>query len=114
MVAIFMSVYGREGLRELAAQNLAKTAHAVSEFGREARVLFAGAPRFNEFVVQTDTDPREINARLLEQKIVGGLPLRKLYPELGNASLWCCTEMTKREDIETAAQAVAQTKAVAR
>ncbi len=114
MATIFMSVYGREGLRELAAQNLAKTAFAVKEFGGEARILFSGAPRFNEFVVQTDSDPREINARLLEQKIVGGLPLNKLYPELGNAALWCCTEMTKREDIEIAAQAVAQAKAVAR
>jgi glycine dehydrogenase subunit 1 len=114
MATIFLSVYGREGLRELAAQNLAKTAYAVSEFGREAKILFAGAPRFNEFVVQSDTDPREINARLLEQKIVGGLPLNKLYPELGNASLWCCTEMIRRQDIETAAQAVAQAKAVAR
>lgn len=112
MATIFMTVYGREGLRELAEQNLAKTAHAVAEFGREARVLFSGAPRFNEFVVQTESDPREINARLLEQKIVGGLPLRKFYPELGNASLWCCTEVTKRQEIEAAAQAVAQ--AVAR
>jgi glycine dehydrogenase subunit 1 len=114
MVTIFMSVYGREGLRELAEQNLAKTAHAITEFGRDAKILFKAAPRFNEFVVQSDTDPREINSRLLEQKIVGGLPLNRFYPELGNASLWCCTEMVRRQDIETAAQAVAQAKAVAR
>jgi glycine dehydrogenase subunit 1 len=114
MAAIFLSVYGREGLRELAAQNLAKTAHAVTEFEREARVLFPGAPRFNEFVVQSDSDPRELNLRLLERKIIGGLPLKKFYPELGNASLWCCTEVTRREDIETAVQAVGQARAVAR
>jgi len=113
MVTIFMSVYGREGLRELATQNLAKTAHAVAEFGRESTVLFQGAPRFNEFVVQSEADPREINARLLDRKIVGGLPLNRFYPELGNASLWCCTEMTKRSDIESAANAVAQARALA-
>jgi glycine dehydrogenase subunit 1 len=65
-------------------------------------------------VVQSDSDPREINARLLEQKIVGGLPLNRFYPELGNASLWCCTEMIGREDIQAAAQAVSQAKVVAR
>ncbi len=28
------------------------------------KVLFAGAPRFNEFVVQTSEDPYAINSRL--------------------------------------------------
>jgi len=37
---------------------------------------------------------------LLEQKIVGGLPLRKFYPELGNAALWCCTELTTKVAID--------------
>jgi glycine dehydrogenase subunit 1 len=39
---------------------------------------------------------------LLEHKIVGGLPLKKFYPELGNAALWCCTELTTRNAIDTA------------
>jgi len=43
---------------------------------------------------------------LLEQKIVGGFPLKKFYPELGNAALWCCTEMNTREQIDAAVQAV--------
>ena len=60
------------------------------------KVLFAGAPRFNEFVVQTSEDPYAINSRMLGHKIVGGLPLKKFYPELGNAALWCCTELTTR------------------
>jgi glycine dehydrogenase subunit 1 len=64
--------------------------------------LFCGAPRFNEFVVQTNEDPYAINRQLLEHKIVGGLPLKKFYPELGNAALWCCTEMTTRTAIDSA------------
>src|SRR5579883_1736566 len=96
MVNIFMTVYGKVGLKELAKQNLAKTAYAADQFGRHAGVLFGGAPRFNEFVVQTSEDPYVINSRLLGHKIVGGLPLKKFYPELGNAALWCCTEMTTR------------------
>jgi glycine dehydrogenase subunit 1 len=108
MATIFMSIYGREGLKELAGQNLAKAAYAAGEFGKHAKVLFAGAPRFNEFAVQTAGDPYAINETLLQQKIIGGFPLKKFYPELGNAALWCCTELTKKENIDAAAKAVGQ------
>jgi len=108
MATIYMTVYGREGLKELAQQNLAKAAYAASQFGKKAKVLFAGTPRFNEFVLQTREDPHDLNNRLLEKKIIGGCSLRKFYPELGNASLWCCTEMNTREEIDSAVLAVAQ------
>ena len=107
---IFMTVYGKVGLKELAKQNLAKTAYAAQQFGKHARILFNAAPRFNEFVVQTSEDPYAINARLLGHKIVGGLPLKKFYPELGNASLWCCTELTSRSMIDTAVGHVADSE----
>lgn len=110
MANIFMTVYGKVGLKELAKQNLAKTAYAAQQFGKQAKVLFSGAPRFNEFVVQTSEDPYAINARLLGHKVVGGLPLKKFYPELGNASLWCCTELTSRSMIDTAAGHVADSE----
>jgi glycine dehydrogenase subunit 1 len=110
MVNIFMTIYGKVGLRELAKQNLAKTAYAAGQFGKTARVLFAGAPRFNEFVVQTSEDPYAINNRLLGHRIVGGFPLKKFYPELGNAALWCCTEMTTRGAIDTAVGMVAESE----
>ena len=64
MVNIFMTIYGKVGLRELAKQNLAKAAYAADQFSKHAKVLFAGAPRFNEFVVQTSEDPYAINSRL--------------------------------------------------
>jgi glycine dehydrogenase subunit 1 len=111
MANIFMTVYGKVGLRELAKQNLAKTAYAAGQFARHATVLFAGTPRFNEFVVQTTEDPYVINSRLLGHKIVGGFPLKKFYPELGNAALWCCTEMTTRSAIDTAVGLLAESEA---
>ncbi|MBW8869576.1 MAG: hypothetical protein JF563_02170, partial [Acidobacteriales bacterium] len=43
-------------------------------------------------------------------KIVGGLPLKKFYPELGNAALWCCTELTTRSSIDTAVGLVAESE----
>jgi glycine cleavage system P protein (glycine dehydrogenase) subunit 1 len=110
MVNVFMTIYGKVGLRELAKQNLAKTAYAAAQFGKHAKVLFGGAPRFNEFVVQTSEDPYVINSRILGHKIVGGFPLRKFYPELGNAALWCCTEMTTRSAIDTAVGLLAESE----
>jgi glycine dehydrogenase subunit 1 len=110
MVNIFMNVYGKVGLKELAKQNLAKAAYAAAQFAKHGKLLFAGSPRFNEFVLQTDEDPRAINNRLLEHKVVGGLPLKKFYPELGNAALWCCTELTTRSAIDTAVGLVAESK----
>lgn len=110
MANIFMTVYGKVGLRELAKQNLAKTAYAVQQFSKHAKVLFDCAPRFNEFVVQTSEDPYAIHSRILGHKIVSGLPLKKFYPELGNAALWCCTEMTSRTTIDTAAGFLAESE----
>ena len=110
MVNIFMTVYGKVGLSELAKQNLAKAAYAADQFTKHAKVLFAAAPRFNEFVLQTREDPCAINSRLLGHKIIGGLPLKKFYPELGSAALWCCTELTTRSMIDTAVGLVADSK----
>jgi glycine dehydrogenase subunit 1 len=108
MVNIFMNVYGKVGLKELAKQNLAKAAYAATQFGKNETVLFGSAPRFNEFVLQTGEDPHAINNRLLGHKIIGGLPLKKFYPELGNAGLWCCTETTRRNAIDAAVALVAE------
>ena len=110
MANIFMTIYGKVGLRELAKQNLAKAAYAQQQFAKHAKVLFPGAPKFNEFIVQTSEDPYAINNRILGHKIVGGLPLKKFYPELGNAALWCCTEMTTRSSIDTVVGLVAESE----
>jgi glycine dehydrogenase subunit 1 len=106
MVTIFLTVYGK-GLRELAEHNLAKAAYLKSVLTTDAKLLFAGAPNFHEFVIETPSSAEEMNAALLEKKIIGGLPLAKWYPELGpNASLWCATEMTKREQMDAAAESL--------
>jgi len=112
MVTIFLTVYGKRGLRELAEHNLAKADYLKGVLGAGSRdggakVLFDGAPRFHEFVVELPAGADETNASLLEHKIVGGLPLAKWYPELGpNASLWCATEMTTRKQMDSVAEAL--------
>ena len=134
MVTVYLTVYGKEGLRELAEHNLAKAhfaAQALTGSGAEvsssnaastngahstnsvtntgAKLLFANTPRFNEFVLELPISAEDTNTALLEHKIIGGLPLAKWYPELGpNATLWCATELTTREQIKAAAQALTE------
>ena len=107
MTTVFLTVYGKEGLKELAIQNLAKAKYAADTMGKSGKVLFSGAPRFHEFVLAPGKDAETVNASLLEKKIIGGLPLAKWYPELGpNASLWCATELTTKAQIDAAAEAL--------
>src|SRR5450755_2214356 len=107
MCNIFMTIYGREGMKELAQHNLAKAHYAAEQFKKSGAKLVFDAPFFNEFVIATSADPHVINDKLLQQKIVGGFPLKKFYPELGNASLWCCTETMTRASIDATAKEVA-------
>jgi glycine dehydrogenase subunit 1 len=109
MATIFLTVYGKEGIRELAEHNLAKAAYAAATLSAQpgAKLVFQGAPRFHEFVLQTEEVPAAWTQRLLDAKIVGGIDLTKWYPELGNATLWCATEMITRENIDTAASVLA-------
>ena len=113
MATIFMTVYGKEGIKELAVQNLAKAQYAAKTIAENGKLLFTGAPRFNEFVLETSEAPEQLNTRLLENKIIGGVPLKKWYPELGNATLWCATELTTREQIDQAAAVVAESPVAA-
>ncbi len=109
MVTIFLTVYGKQGLRELAEQNLAKAAYlrkALLDAG--AATKFDGTPRFHEFVLTGAASASAMNARLLEKQIVGGLALAKWYPELGEgATLWCATEMTTKAQMDAAAAVIA-------
>ncbi len=98
MATVFMTVYGKQGLRELAEQNLAKAHYLAGKF----KPKFS-APFFNEFVVDMP-DPEAWNKSLLKKKIIGGLPLKRFYPELGNAMLLCATEMTSRADMDRLAE----------
>jgi glycine dehydrogenase subunit 1 len=116
MTTIFLTVYGKQGMKELAEQNLAKAAYLKSVLtnSKAANSLFDGAPQFHEFVLETSSvDATELNKRLLDNKIIGGLTLQKWYPELGpNATLWCATELTTRVQMDDAAKVVRATRSV--
>jgi len=109
MATIFLTVYGKEGIRELAEHNLAKAAYAAKSLSAQpgAKLLFKDSPRFHEFVLQTQESAAQWSQRLLDEKIVGGLDLGRWYPELKNATLWCATEVMARETIDHAAKVLA-------
>jgi len=102
MATVFMELYGKRGLRELAEQNLSKSHY----LGSKIKPLFSG-PYFNEFVAASKSSADELNRRLLDDRIIGGLALKKFYPELGEAVLLCATEMTKRKDMDRLAEVFA-------
>jgi glycine dehydrogenase subunit 1 len=101
MVTIYMTVYGKQGLKELAEQNLAKAAYLSGVLEKAgAKRLFSG-PCFNEFAVGLASPADAVNEGLLAKQIVGGLALAKYYPELGDgASLWCATELTTKAQMD--------------
>ena len=104
MATVFMTVYGKQGLRELAVQNLSK-AHYLAGM---LPLRFSG-PFFNEFTAVTNgRSPAEINEELLTRKIIGGLDLERFYPELKGTMLLCATETTKRQQMDAVAEALVQ------
>jgi glycine dehydrogenase subunit 1 len=104
MATVFMTVYGKQGLRELAEQNLAKAHYLAGKL----KPRFGGK-FFNEFVATVEAHrgaPEVVNRALLKQKIIGGLPLGRFYPELQDSVLLCATEMSRREDMDAVARAM--------
>ena len=107
MATVFMSVYGKQGLRELAIQNVAKARYLAKALkAKGAEMVFTG-PFFNEFVVKSKKAPEKVNEKALESKIVGGLSLGRFFPELGGSMLVCATEMNTREQMDRFAEAFA-------
>lgn len=99
MATVFMTVYGKQGLRELAEQNLAKAHYLAGKLKRR----FTG-PFFNEFVAAA---PEGANEALAARRIVGGLPLARCYPELAGNMLLCATEMSKKAEMDAVAEVLA-------
>ena len=108
-VTIHLCLLGKNGLKELAAQNLAKARFAIQELEKipGVRRAFSG-PFFNEFAVEFPRSVKLMNAALLREKIIGPLPLGGFYADLTKRALFCVTETTPREEIERLAAAIRQ------
>ncbi len=103
----YMSLLGKQGIRDVAYQNLAKAHYAFEQLTQipGVRASFSSS-FFNEFVLQTKIPAEALQQSLLKKGIVSGLPIKKWYPELENASLWCVTETKSKADIDQLAKSL--------
>ena len=105
--AMTMASLGGTGIRELASLNHDKAEYlknALRDAGCPVR--FSGAT-FNEFVVGFPGGFDARYRRLLDRKIVAGLPLGAYYPELADCGLLCVTETCGREEMDRLVREVA-------
>jgi glycine dehydrogenase subunit 1 len=98
---VHLCLLGKEGLAEMAAQNVAKTRFAAAELAKVSGVKLAfSGPAFNEFVIELPRSVKIVNASLRKEKIIGPLALGTFYPELTKHGLVCVTETISRKEIE--------------
>ncbi len=106
--AVYMACLGGSGIRELARLNHDKAEYLKAGLRRAGCTVPFGGATFNEFVVRFPTDFMPAYDRLLEKKIVAGLPLAPYYPELADHFLMCVTETLAREDMDRLVDEVVQ------
>jgi glycine dehydrogenase subunit 1 len=98
--AMYMASVGGTGIRELATLNHDKAEYLKRELAGAGFRLPFSSTTFNEFVVEFPDRFQPTYERLLDKKIVPGLPLAPYYPELANHYLLCVTEARTRADMD--------------
>lgn len=105
MVAAYVATLGRHGLREVAELCYQKAHYAASQIAAiPGYSLAVDGVFFNEFTVSCPLPPCDINRRLLEHGIIGGLDVSGRIP---NGMLLCVTETNSRDEIDRLAAALA-------
>jgi glycine dehydrogenase subunit 1 len=104
---VYMATVGPEGFREVATRSYQNAHYLASQLAAVPGYQLAlDAPFFHEFVIQTPVPAAEVNARLLEQGIIGGYDLGQLDEGYVNTLLLCCTELNDRAGIDRLVAAV--------
>lgn len=98
----YMTLLGREGMREVGELNLDRAAYLRDKIGAlEGFALRRDVPIFNEFVVHSRKHTfSEIEEKLMTQKIFPGISLASFFPEMADAFLVCATETKTKEDLD--------------
>lgn len=100
MVAVYCATMGPSGLRQVAELSYHKAhylANAIDALPSWKVIRAEGSTFFNEFPVQCPIAPAEVNRRLAERGIIGGLDVGHLVP---NGMLFCATEMNGRSEAD--------------
>lgn len=97
---VYSSLYGPQGLKELAEANAGAAAYAAERLSaiKGCSLKFKG-PFFNEFVLSVPGSAAKMREKGLARGVDIGLPLAPLYPELGETLLVCATETKTEADI---------------
>ena len=97
---IYLSLVGKEGLREVAELCHAKAHYAKQRFKQIPGVeVMESSPTFNEFTVRLPMDAGEPAGMLVERGIAPGLPLGPFYPGLERYLLVAVTEKRTKHEI---------------
>jgi len=98
---LYLTLLGKEGIREVGEINLDRAHYLRDEIGRlKGFQVDTRAPIFNEFVVRADRPFAEICSRLIPRGILPGIDLVSFYPEMKGAFLVCATETKTKEDLD--------------
>jgi len=108
MATVYLSLLGKQGVRAVAQQNLAKTEYAKQKIAALPgfSLPFSG-PTFNEFVVEANEGADEVLRRLESSDILGGISLQRWYGEMPGRILVCVTEQNSRAEIDALVAALA-------
>lgn len=98
---VYMSSLGPEGFREVARASYQNAHYLADRLGSlDGFELAFDQPFFHEFTMKTAQPAAEVNAKLLEAGILGGLDLGRFNPDLANYLLLCTTELNTRAGID--------------
>lgn len=101
--AAYMALLGPAGFAELGALILARSRYAATRLAEVPGVSVRWPWFFKEFVLdfnETGRTVAEINVALRERGIFGGGDLSLSHPQLGQAALYCVTEVHTQHDID--------------
>lgn len=98
---VYMSSLGPEGFREVARASYQNAHYLASRLAElDGFELVFGQPFFHEFTVRAPVPAAEINAKLLDAGILGGLDLGEVNPEMADCLLMCATELNTKAGID--------------
>ncbi len=98
--SVAMTALGKQGVKEMATQNLSKTHYAYNALKANGVDVVFNGPFFNELVVKLPQSSKEVNQTLLAKHIIGGYDLGRDYHELKDHMLLAFTELRTKEEID--------------
>lgn len=104
---MYMASLGKNGIRELACLNRDKAEYLKTRLRDVGFKSPFEAPTFNEFTVEVLADFDVVHKRLIDKRIVAGLPLGMYYPELERHFLLCVTEVRTKQDLDELVKEIA-------